>query len=493
MNLNGMRTDLKIAAAVVVAAVAFALSGCGKGDGAAESGAAEAAAVESGDAAAAGGNNAKDAAKVPEERNFSPLSPRFKPEDAIARVNGHDITKAEYDLWCNLRGQIYCIRHRLPLKGKNKELDRFLKSSAMRVLQELVKRELVRGAAEKAGVEPTDEQVAEKEREFMESLGRPKDPFASVVKRLGPKYGPALADEIRRGALEDAYLEKWATNNLSVVTKEEIDEQIAFNVKFNEEIAALNAESHRKAEAARAEVVEKGRYFAEVAKERAELCPEQGARWDVIELDELEASDPFAQWLAKAETGDISGPIDFDDGLAIVGVVSKDKNESSIHPGQEVDMYEVVRILFKAYVPRTMLDTEEEWREAMLEYRRAEARKALGAELNAAAEIEFPNGEQIFDAKKPKKGPKKGKPVGAMKQQKGKPKDAKAKPKAPAKPASGAAQDGEKDAKHNVDLTQGGGGNGKIAPAAQEGGTPAGKEIAAQGTSAQGDNPKGDE
>ena len=77
---------------------------------------------------------------------------------------------------------------------------------------------------------------------------------------------------------------------------------------------------------------------------------------NVVELAELEASDPFAQWLARAEVGDISQPIDFDDGLAIVGLVSKVKSDSSIHPGEEADMYEVVRVLFKAYVPREMLE-----------------------------------------------------------------------------------------------------------------------------------------
>ncbi len=373
-----------------------------------------------------------------DERNFSPLSPRFKPSDAILRINGHDITKAEYDLFCNLQGQIYCLKHSYPLKGRrNKELDRYLKNIAMKAIQAIVRREEMRQAAEKAGVTASEVNIARIKKEFMESIGRPKDTFESVVKRLGPKFGPALEASILADARDETYLEKWSPTNLIEVTQKEIDDQKAFNVKFNKQIDELNAASHRKAEEARKEILEKNRLFKDVAKERAELFPEQGERWDVVELDELEASDPFAQWLARAEVGDISQPVDFDDGLAIVGLVSKVKADSSIHPGQEADMYEVVRVLFKAYVPREMLETDEEWRVAILEYRRNEARKALGAELNANVQIEFPNGEQIFDVKAKKK-PGKAKP--GLK--KGPRKAAAGKKPAPknAKPAANAAQ-----------------------------------------------------
>lgn len=346
-----------------------------------------------------------------DERNFSPLSPRFKPSDAIIRVNGRDITKAEYDLFCNLQGQIYCLKRNFPLKGKrNKELDRYLKNIAMKGIQALVRREEMRQVAEKAGVTASEVNIARIKKEFMESIGRPKDTFESVVKRLGPKFGPALEASILADARDETYLEKWSPTNLIEVTQKEIDDQKAFNVKFNKQIAEMNAASHRKAEEARKEILEKNRLFKDVAKERAELFPEQGERWDVVELAELEASDPFAQWLARAEVGDISQPIDFDDGLAIVGLVSKVKSDSSIHPGEEADMYEVVRVLFKAYVPREMLETDEEWRDAILEYRRNEARRALGAELSANVQIEFPNGESIFDVK-PKKKPGKAKPA----------------------------------------------------------------------------------
>ena len=381
-----------------------------------------------------------------DERNFSPLSPRLKPSDAIIRVNGRDITKAEYDLFCNLQGQIYCLKRSYPLKGKrNKELDRYLKNLATKAIQALVRREQMRQAAEKAGVTASEENIKRVKMDFMMSIGRPKETFESVVKRLGPKFGPALEASILSDARDVTYLEKWSPTNLTVVTQEEIDKQKAFNIEFNKQIAEMNAASHRKAEEARKEIIEKNRLFKDVAKERAELFPEQGEHWDVVELAELEASDPFAQWLVKAEVGDISQPIDFDDGLAIVGLVSKVKSDSSIHPGEEADMYEVVRVLFKAYVPREMLETDEEWRDAILEYRRNEARRALGAELSANVQIEFPNGESIFNVK-PKKKPGKAKP--ASNKKKGpagkkplKPtaKNAKPSPNAAAKPAAAPA------------------------------------------------------
>lgn len=354
------------------------------------------------------------------ERDSSPLSPRFKPTDVIVRVNGHDITKADYDLWFNLRGQIYCLRRGLPLKGRNKELKTFLDNSAFDVFRELIRRELMRQAAEKSGVSASKDRIDRIKAAFMAHIRQPKGSFDSVVKRLGPKFGPALLASVESDAINATYLEKWSTNNLTVVTQKEIDEQKAMTQSTNKEIAELNAASHRKAEEARKEILEKNRSFREVAKERAELCPEQGERWDVVELDELEASDPFTQWLAKAKVGDISHPIDFDDGLAIVGLVSKVKSDSSIHPGQEADMYEVVRILFKAYEPFEVLETDEEWREALLENRKREAVKALGKELDGAAKIEFPNGESLFNRRQHKaRNPRNNKAAPKKGQQKG--------------------------------------------------------------------------
>ena len=360
-----------------------------------------------------------------DDRNYSPLSPRFKPEDVIVRVNGHDITKADYDLWCNLRGQIFCLSQKLPLKGKDEKLDIFLHNSAAAVLQELTRRELLRQAAEKAGVEASEAHIARIKKEFLKRINSPKESFESIKSRLGGRFGQALEDSIRADARDETFLEKWSTNSLTVVTQKEIDDQKVHVANVNKRLEELNAANHRKALEARAEILEKGRSFREVAKEYAELCPEQGERWDVVELDELEATDPFAQWLIVAKVGDISQPMDFDDGLAIVGLVSKEKTDDNAPPGKETYMYEVVRVLFKAYVPLEPPETDKEWREVMLKYRRNEAGKALVDELYNSANIEFPNGNSIFDVKEPpKKTPQKGRKKDATAKDKAKPKTA---------------------------------------------------------------------
>ena len=346
------------------------------------------------------------APKAQETADFSMISPRLKPEDVLFTVNGRSVTRAKYDLWCNLRGRLFCLSRKLPLNGKGKEFTQFMRAMATRVFPELTRMELVAGAAEKAGVAPDEAGIREAEAEILESLHQPRAKFSSIASRLGPKYGPALEDFARYNALEKAYVRHWATNDLDNVTDEEVAAQKKFNADFNLHADELNAESRRKALDAKKEIVEKERQFAEVAKERAELNPEEGERWQVFELAELEADDPFAQWLARAEVGDISDPIDFDDGLAIVGLRAKDPGNSAERPGEEVDFYDVVRILFKAYDKLDIPETDDDWRDAILDHRRREAVRTLGKELLENADIQFPNGEDIFDEKATKKGNK---------------------------------------------------------------------------------------
>lgn len=379
----------------VLCACAVAGCGCDRADPA-----------DSGEPAAANAPAEPAAKKKTSSTEFSPIAKRFKPEDVLFTVNGAPVTRADYDLRSNLRGKTYRYMKRLPLNGPSKEAERFQKNSAMAVVEELIRCRLVEAAAAAAGVAARPETLEAKKKEVLAGIGRPKDTFDTIVKRFGGKYGKALEDSVAYDALESDYLEVFSTNSLTVVTKEEIEAQKAANVEFNAEIARLNAASREKALAAKAEILEKGRLFKDVAKERAELFPEQGEFWDVLEVDELEASDPFARWLAGSDVGDISEPLDFEDGLGIVGVVSKTRSDSSVHPGEEADMYELVRILFKAYVPRDMLDTDEEWTQAILDFRRSEAMKALGKELLGKADLQFPNGNDIFDRKPPRKAKK---------------------------------------------------------------------------------------
>ena len=357
------------------------------------------------------------AQKTQKDVEFSLISPRFKPEDVLFTVNGRPVTRADYDLWCNLRGRLFCLSRRLPLTGKGKEVNQYMRAMAVRVFPELTRKELVADAAAKAGVEPDEAGLRDAEADLLESIGQTRSTFASVVKRLGPKYGSALTDFVRYNALEKAYLEKWATNDLNNVTAEEIEKQRQFNIEFNKKTDELNAESRQKALDAKKEIIEKDRQFAEVAKERADMNPEEGDRWQVFELAELEADDPFAQWLASAEVGDISDPIDFDDGLAIVGLRSKEPGNSAERPGEEVDFYDVVRILFKAYDKLEIPETDDEWSDAILDHRRREAIRALGKELLENADIQFPNGEDIFDEKTAKKGKKAVKKVKKQKKE----------------------------------------------------------------------------
>ena len=123
---------------------------------------------------------------------------------------------------------------------------------------------------------------------------------------------------------------------------------------------------------------------------------EQGKEWITVQLEELNAEGEkgLREWLKNAEMGDISDPIDFDDGVSIVGVVRKGEGEA---PEGVVGptLYTLVRCTMLAR-NNMEVPTADEVRKAVLEFKRGEARREVFTNLYHAATIEFPNGTNFF-------------------------------------------------------------------------------------------------
>jgi hypothetical protein len=342
------------------------------------------------------------------------------PTSVVIRVNGHGITQADYRRCMRLRNKIFRITNRIPLDEKNEKAKSFAKESRMHVPFELVRRELMRQEAERLGVQVPEERIRKQEKRFMAVIRRPKEPFSNIDKLFG-EDAVLVRDLVLSDARDAITIEKSATNSLTKVTEAELDAQIAYVKKWNETAERKNKEQRERALKAKADILN-GAYFYDVTTNRADLAKEDGKAWQTVELGEFQADEPLARWLATAKQGDISDPIELDDGMAIVGLKLAYKTEAP--PGGESNMqYDLVRCTFFSYDKLEEIEDRDELAKEMLAERRAQTFERLGGRLMDEAKIEAPFGENIF-ALQPKKQPapknnakggKKDKPAGVNK------------------------------------------------------------------------------
>lgn len=387
------------------------LWGCPKGkDGAATAKADKSAAkaeVGTGKSEGKAAKSEDSLARVKKKSRF-PID-NLAPTTVVMRVNGQPITQAAYREWYRLRDRIYRVRERFALNEKNSKTTSFADQSRRVVPSDLIQRELMRQEAERLGVTVPDSRLRNLEKRFMGSIRRPKEPFSSIDKLFDAATAAALRSTIHADARDEIVVEKSATNDLFNVTEAEIDERIKRVKEWNATAEKKMKEQRERALKAKHDILNGG-YFYDITTNRADLAKNDGREWQTVELGEFQADEPLAKWLATAKPGDISDPIDMEDGIAIVGLKVAYQGEAP--PGVTPAMqYELVRCTFYAYDKIDEIEDRKELAAEMLKERRAAALQELGKRLSGSAKIEFPLGDKIFapKAKKPHDAGKNGK------------------------------------------------------------------------------------
>lgn len=381
---------------IVLAAMAAAFAGCDRGE-APTKGKPSRSAVKGGVYSAA--TNAVPAAK--KRAKPLPLIDRMPGTGVVVRVNGKDITKKEFADWESLRVKIWAYANGKPLDGKSDDVRRFKSGNRTRVIAELIKRELIQEYAKGNGIVVPEERMRAAERKFMKSIRKPKVKLDSLAAKFGDEGLAQLKEAVAADALTGVVLEKFSTNDITKVTEEEITNRVEFVKKWNDEADRKNAVAREKAAKAKAEILA-GAKFADVAAKYSEYCPEFGNTWESVRLDEFEGDDPLLKWLVGAKVGDISDPIDLDDGISIVGLKMAYEAEPAEDGKPAVMEYELVRCCFYAYEKQEVIEDRKELVDDMLELRREAAMEELRQKLTSSAQIEFPSGQNLFYAEKKK-------------------------------------------------------------------------------------------
>ena len=132
-----------------------------------------------------------------------------------------------------------------------------------------------------------------------------------------------------------------------------------------------------------------------------------------MRLDDFEGDDPLLKWLLSAKVGDISDPIDLDDGVSIVGLKMIYEAEPAENGKPAVMEYDLVRCCFYAYEKFEVIEDRNDLIEDMIEMRREMLMEELRKKLTESVKIEFPSGRNLFYAeKKPAKVKDKAKKKG---------------------------------------------------------------------------------
>lgn len=345
-------------------------------------------------------------AKVAKSKKPVAVIDALSPTSVVARVNGEEITKAEFVAWERARTKTWAMTRGWKPDTSNDDTKKFIRNSRVRALGELVKDVLIAQYAKAEGIEPTEKDVLAQKRKFLRRVKKPKSTFEDVVASFGAAEGEMLGRMLRGDAVTMAVLEHCASNNLHTVSAQELTNRLEFVREWNARADETNAAVRARAAKAKAEILA-GAYFADVAKKYADFLPEQGEKWNTFYLDEFEGDDQLGQWLARAEPGDISDPIDLEDGISIVGLVSKLESPLSVSNKPPVYAYEVVRCPFYAYEKQEDFgDNEKAIVEDILERRRQLAMRELHDRLVESAKIEFPCGNNLFYPQGEKKKPK---------------------------------------------------------------------------------------
>ena len=144
---------------IVVFLVAAVVGGCGKDEPSSTA-----------NGAANTATNKVETAKKPKKARPLPVIDVLAPTSVVVRVNGHDITKADFSAWENLRMQIWAINKGLPMNVNNDESRKVRASNRMRVLGELVKGEMIRQHAQKEGITADEARVRAVEKKFLKEI-----------------------------------------------------------------------------------------------------------------------------------------------------------------------------------------------------------------------------------------------------------------------------------------------------------------------------------
>ena len=315
--------------------------------------------------------------------------------DPVLYVNGQPLTKRDFEALLFLRDGVWRIARKFPFDATDAEKEEYRLKAGPGIMLQLIHHELFRQYALEIGAEPSKEKIREAGEKLLIGLGRKNATVEQLASEIGGDAGELFRKIPYLDARDALLRQSVTTNDLDNVSDAEIKEREEFVAKFDANAEAMNAKAKARLNAARKRILA-GADIAEEAKRIADAVnPQYAVKWGTFQTGEIAADEELVKWLESASPGDISEPVDVDDGLAIVKLIAKTKGDAPFGV-EPPDAYELVRCTVKA-CEKMRYQNREEMRKQLLQWKREDAQRTLGMMLTERAVIEYPNGTNLFD------------------------------------------------------------------------------------------------
>jgi len=310
------------------------------------------------------------------------------PGDIIVSVNGKTLTRKEYDDKLDLLVTLYSIKR--PSVPKQ-NIDAYRARRAERIVSDYVMMQLVLREGQRQGIRVSREELAAAELKAWRDVTPRKadEDFTAVLGPKAPMFQKVVAD--------DEHMR--ATRNTLFADRLEVSEADIDRVeKRVADWNAVYADSNRVVMARGEEIVRElraGADFAETAKEVSQFRPEEGELWG--EFTHAEIEDKTLRELAfKLPVGEVSDPVDTEDGLVIIRVLERVEGATVDSPmATQVATVKLARILLLMYNPFDEA-SRDEIRTNIHRDRNAKVQQEWLPKLFEAARIEYPNGTNLW-------------------------------------------------------------------------------------------------
>lgn len=314
--------------------------------------------------------------------------------DPILYVNGEKVTKRDFEALLILRDKLWRICQNRTLDVTPGEIDKFRVEAGDGLMLELIHQTLFRQYAKKINATPSQKQIDIATKDLLKSLRRPGYTIEGIATLIGGDAAELFRKIPYFDARDAISRQSVTTNDLDNVSDDELQRRIDFVKRFDANAEAMNEKAKERLKAARKRIMAGADIAEEASKIFDTVHPEYAKKWGRFEIQEFPADEDLHKWLLTAKVGDISDPLDLDDGIAIVKVLEKGKGEApeGVTPP---DAYTLVRCTVKA-LEKMRYQDERQMRNQLLFWKRQEAQKKLGVMLAEEAVIEYPNGTNLF-------------------------------------------------------------------------------------------------
>ncbi len=324
------------------------------------------------------------------------------PDAVLLRVNGEPFTHRDFDLDQALYANLMGFLRSGEIGGDERELQKLKMIRAPKVLNTVLRRELLNQEARRRNVKASEKAVAARRR-ALEAVLSAKTPVSidDLVGKLGDDCGRYLLESLQKEA-ENLELSWLLAAERVMVSEEEVTTGSNRLARANELVAATNAVLGARLEKALARI-NAGEDFAAVGSELSMFEKGEAKEWGTFAIDDFDATDypDVPGFLSKMpEPGTVGGPFQCDDGVSIVKVLDVQKDEDAAEGLDEEEMaeamrFKLARISVETFEKHPAL-SRDEIRKILEDDKRQKFEAEFGKALFEAAVIEFPSGTNLF-------------------------------------------------------------------------------------------------